>query len=141
RERHRALHPPRCGPRPAGGGRGYARRGPGPPRGSAREAAAPAGTRARGARRAGYPRPPPLRRPRGKDPRLIETLNIQALADRRCRAADLRWRIWREWCFARSVLWRLRYRLLAIAALLAVGGLLFRTLSPVPPGGRPLTFI
>ncbi len=39
------------------------------------------------------------------------------------------------------MLWRLRYRLLAIAALLAVGGLLFRTLSPVPPGGRPLTFI
>lgn len=47
---------------------------------------------------------------------------------RRRRAIDSR--IWREWCFARVVFSHIRWRILWLVAMLAVGGVLFTRLEP-----------
>jgi len=47
---------------------------------------------------------------------------------RRRRALDSR--IWREWCFARVVLSHVRWRILWLVLMLAIGGTLFKTLEP-----------
>lgn len=39
----------------------------------------------------------------------------------------LRWRLWREWCFARSLARRLVWRVLVLAAVLAAGGLVVQS--------------
>lgn len=57
-------------------------------------------------------------------------LNIDRLKTRIKPHAPLRWHLWREWCFVRTVIHTLRYRILILVLVLAAGGLLFRMLQP-----------
>lgn len=51
------------------------------------------------------------------------------MKDRATPAQRARWRLWREWCFARAVARRLAWRAGLLAAVLLAGGLLFRAYS------------
>lgn len=57
------------------------------------------------------------------------TLRIEHLQTTYDRRSAWRWRLWREWCFARTVFHVLRFRLLVLFTLLIGGGLLFQSLS------------
>jgi Trk K+ transport system NAD-binding subunit len=57
-------------------------------------------------------------------------LNIDRLTTRVQPHAPLRWRLWREWCFARTVISTLKYRILILVLVLAAGSALFRHLQP-----------
>lgn len=57
-------------------------------------------------------------------------LHEQDLEVRRPRGRELARRIWREWCFARSLLERLWLRLVVLGVVLVVGAILFMRLEP-----------
>ncbi|KAA0213923.1 MAG: hypothetical protein DYG94_03410 [Leptolyngbya sp. PLA3] len=58
-----------------------------------------------------------------------DTLRIELLETTYDRRSAWRWRLWREWCFVRTVFHALRYRLLVLFTLLIGGGLLFQHLG------------
>ncbi|MCL4221225.1 MAG: NAD-binding protein [Phycisphaerales bacterium] len=58
-----------------------------------------------------------------------DTLRIELLETTCDRRSAWRWRLWREWCFIRTVFHVLRYRLLVLFSLLIGGGLLFQHLG------------
>ncbi len=61
-----------------------------------------------------------------------DTLRIELLETTYDRRAAWRWRLWREWCFIRTVFHVLRVRLLVLFSLLIGGGLLFQHLGDDP---------
>ncbi|HOW70898.1 MAG TPA: hypothetical protein PKY77_09880 [Phycisphaerae bacterium] len=60
----------------------------------------------------------------------VDALRIEQLVLPRSRRRVFGERIWREWCFARTLGRQCRWRLLAIVLILLGGGLLFQRLEP-----------
>lgn len=69
-----------------------------------------------------------------------DTLRIDQLETSYDRRSAWRWRIWREWCFVRTVFHVLRYRMLVLFTLLIGGGLIFQHFSDQPLGLAEATY-
>ncbi|MBP7933810.1 MAG: hypothetical protein KA354_04095 [Phycisphaerae bacterium] len=67
---------------------------------------------------------------RTRKPRTVDALRIEKLVVPRSRRRAFGERIWREWCFVRTLGRQCRWRLLAIVFILLGGGLLFQRLEP-----------